>query len=85
MLLLFHLDLSGRSNLNHAHATGQLGQPLLQFLTIVIAGGFANQDADLLNARLNGIRGAFSLNNRGEVLSSGHRAGTTKIRQSSIL
>ncbi len=33
------LDLGGRADLDHADAAGQLGQPLLQLLAVVVAGG----------------------------------------------
>jgi len=49
--LLFHLDFGGGTDLDHRHAAGQLGHALLQLLTVVVAGGFFDLDADLLDAR----------------------------------
>src|SRR5262249_50614872 len=51
-LLLLHLGLSSRADLDHRHAAGQLRQPLLQFLAIVVAGGLIDLGAQLLNAAL---------------------------------
>src|SRR5579859_8040324 len=44
MLLLFHLDLGGGAHFDDANATSQLGQALLQFLAIIIAGGFRSEE-----------------------------------------
>ena len=51
-LLLFHLDLRGRSDVDLGHATRQLGQPLLEFLTIVITGRSIDLVLDLVDATL---------------------------------
>jgi ABC-2 type transport system permease protein len=39
VLLLLELDLGGRADLDHRHAAGQLGQPLLQLLAVVVGVG----------------------------------------------
>ena len=40
-LLLFHFDLGGGADLDHRDTAGQLGNPLLQFLAIVIGEVFS--------------------------------------------
>src|SRR5207247_9018944 len=51
-LLLLHLDLGGRADLDDRDAADQLGQALLQLLTVVVRGGLLDLGADLLHARL---------------------------------
>src|SRR5690606_8711252 len=59
-LLFLHLDLGRGTNLDHGHATGQLGDALLQLLAVVVGGGFLDLRLDLLDARLDvaGFAGA---------------------------
>ncbi len=49
-LLFLHLGLGRRADLDHRHAAGQLGQPLLQLLAVVVRGGLFDLGADLLDA-----------------------------------
>ena len=49
-LLLLHFGLGGRADLDHRDAAGQLRQPLLQLLAIVIGGGLVDLGAQLLDA-----------------------------------
>ena len=51
-LLFLHLGLGGRAHFNHRDAAGELRQPLLQFLAIVIRGGLLDLSAELLDAAL---------------------------------
>ena len=53
-LLLFHLGLGGRADLDDGDAADQLGQPLLQFLAVVIRGGVLDLRAQLLHASFDG-------------------------------
>jgi hypothetical protein len=59
-LLLLHLDLGGRTDLDHGDAAGELRDALLQLLLVVVAGGFLDLLADRLDARLDvaGLAGA---------------------------
>ena len=50
-LLFLHLDFGGGTDLDHGHAAGQLGHALLQLLAVVVAGGFLDLHAHLLDAR----------------------------------
>ncbi|MCY1522089.1 hypothetical protein D9M68_569340 [compost metagenome] len=49
-LLLLHFHLSGGANPDHRYATGQLGDPLLQLLLVVVAGGLVDLPPDGLDA-----------------------------------
>src|SRR5436305_7738878 len=60
-LALLQLDLGGRANLDDRHATRQLGQPLLQLLTVVVAGRLVDLDLDLADAGLDFGRLAAAL------------------------
>src|SRR5205823_6456941 len=42
------LDLSASADLDQAHATGELGQSLLELLAVVVAGGRVDLGLDLL-------------------------------------
>src|SRR5208337_3529166 len=58
-LLLFHLGLGCRAHLDLSHAAHQLGQPLLQFLAVVVGSGVFDLGAELLHAAFD--RGALSI------------------------
>ena len=47
VLALLHLDLGGAADADHRDAAGQLGQPLLQLLTVVVGGRLLDLRADL--------------------------------------
>src|SRR6185503_18893226 len=51
-LLLLHLGLGGRADLDHGDAADELGEALLQLLAIVVARGVLDLRADLLDAPL---------------------------------
>ena len=46
VLAFLHLGLGGRPGLDHRHAAGELGQPLLELLAVVVAGGLLDLVAD---------------------------------------
>ena len=52
VLLLLQLGLGGRADLDHRHAAGQLGQPLLQLLAVEVGGRRLDLGLDLLDAAL---------------------------------
>ena len=56
VLLLLQLGLGRRADLDHRHAAGQLGQPLLQLLAVEVAGRRLDLRADLLDAALDRLR-----------------------------
>ena len=49
-LLLLHLDLGRRTDLDHGDAAGELGNALLQLLLVVVGGGFLDLLLDLSDA-----------------------------------
>src|SRR5664280_1795933 len=49
VLLLLELDLGGRADLDDGHAAGQLGEPLLQFLAVVVGIRLLDLGADLVD------------------------------------
>src|SRR5581483_8606410 len=52
VLLLLELDLGGGADLNDRHTAGELGQPLLELLTIPVRVGVIDLGLDLLDAAL---------------------------------
>ena len=52
VLALLHLDLGGAADADHRDAAGELGQPLLQLLAVVVGGGLLDLRADLADAGL---------------------------------
>ena len=49
-LLFLHLGLGRGADLDDRHAAGQLRQPLLQLLAVVVRGGLVDLGAELLDA-----------------------------------
>ena len=47
-----HLDLGGAADLDDRHAAGQLGQPLLQLLAVVVGGRLLDLRLELRDAAL---------------------------------
>src|SRR5207247_4932640 len=52
ILALLHLDFGRAADADHGYAARELGQTLLQLLTVVVRSGFLDLRLDLLNARL---------------------------------
>ncbi len=52
--LLLHLDFGRGTDLDQRHTAGQLGDTLLELFLVVVAGGFVDLDADLLDAAFDG-------------------------------
>ena len=61
VLALLELDLGGRADLDHRNAAGQLGQPLLQLLAVVVGVALLDLVADLVDPAgdLVGVAGAL--------------------------
>src|SRR5271168_170382 len=49
---LFHFSLGRTADADYRDSAGELGQPFLQFLLVVVGGGLLNLRLDLSNARL---------------------------------
>ena len=67
-LLLLHLGLGGRTDVDHRHAAGQLRQTLLELLAVVVRGGLVDRDLDLLDAPVDLVLLARAVDDRGVVL-----------------
>src|SRR5437667_11587520 len=52
ILALLHLDLGGTTDADHCNAASELGQSLLQLLTIVVGSGLLDLRLDLSDTRL---------------------------------
>src|SRR5215217_7975096 len=75
VLLLLELDLGGRPDLDHAHAPGQLGQPLLELLAVVVGVGVLDLGPDLVDPALDVVGVALALDDGGLGLGDDHLAG----------
>src|SRR5262249_31758820 len=84
-LLLLHLRLGGRADLDDRHAAGQLGQPLLQLLAVVVRRGLLDLGADLLDAPLDLLRLARPLDESRVVLIDNHLLGAAEIGELDVL
>src|SRR3972149_2670218 len=77
MLLLFQFTLGAGAHADNGDAAGQLRQPLLQFLLVVVRGGVLDLDLDLLDAPLDFFGRAFAFDDRRVVLVGRHLGGLT--------
>ena len=64
-LALLHLGLGGRPDVDLGDAAGELGEPLLELLAVVLAVGVADLAADHLGPGLDLGRGAGAFDDRG--------------------
>ena len=78
MLALLGLDLGGSADLDDSHAASQLGQTLLQLLTVVIRVGVLDLSADLGHASVDVFLGASALNDGGLVLGDDDLLGVAE-------
>src|SRR5712691_665446 len=79
MLLLLELDLSRCAHFDHGDAARQLGQALLELLPVEVAGGLGDLRADLLDATLDRLLRATTLDDGGLVLVGLHLARPAEI------
>ena len=84
-LLLLHFDFGGGADLDHGHAAGQLGHALLQLLAVVVAGGFLDLDADLLDAGLDVGGSAGAVDDGGVFLAHFDALGLAQVGQGDLL
>ena len=75
ILLLLDLDLGRAADLDHGDAAGELGQPLLQLLLVVVRGGVLDLLLDLADARLDVGLLAGAVDDGGVVLGDRHLLG----------
>src|SRR5688500_2688408 len=84
-LLLLHLGLGGRADVDDRNATAQLGEPLLQFLTVVVAGALLDGAADLADAALDVGLLALAVHHRRIVLVDHDALGAAEIVERRVL
>src|SRR5215213_230459 len=85
VLLLLELSLGGRTDLDHCHAAGQLGEALLQLLAVEVRGCRVDLGANLLDAPLDRVRVTGALDEGGVVLGRDDAARATKILERSAV
>ena len=84
-LLLLHLGLGGRTDLDDGDAADQLREPLLQLLAVVVRGRVLDLRAELLDAALDGRRRAGALDDRRVVLVDGDLLGLAEVVELDVL
>src|SRR6266852_7273042 len=82
---LLHLDLGGAADADHRDAAGELGQTLLQLLTVVVRGGFLDLRLDLVDARLDVGLLAGAVDDGGVLLVDHHLLGATEHGERDVL
>ena len=78
ILALLHLDLGRAADADHRDAAGELGQTLLQLLTVVVRGGLLDLRLDLRDARLDVGLLAGAVDDRGVFLVDHHLLGAAE-------
>src|SRR5262249_48204935 len=68
ILLLLDLDLGGAAHADHRHAARELGQPLLQLLTVIVGRALLDLRLDLADAGLDVLLLAGAVDDRGLLL-----------------
>src|SRR5581483_8798789 len=84
ILAFLHLDLSGAADLDHRHAAGELGQPLLQLLLVVVGRRLLDLRFDLADAGLDVLLLAGAIDD-GVVLGYGDALGFAEHGERDIL
>src|SRR6185436_480711 len=78
ILALLDFDFGRAADADHRDAACELGQTLLQLLTVVVRGGFLDLRLDLLNAALDVGLLAGAVDDRGVLLVDHHLLGATE-------
>src|SRR5579859_2660232 len=78
ILALPHLDLGRAADADHRDAARELGQTLLQLLTVVVRGGLLDLRLDLRDARLDVGLLAGTVHDRGVLLLDHHLLGAAE-------
>src|ERR1700720_1865174 len=85
ILALLHLNLGRAADADHRDAAGELGQTLLQLLTVVVRGGFLDLRLDLVDARLDVGLLAGAADDGGVFLVDHHLLGATEHGERDVL
>src|SRR6476659_1669319 len=78
ILALLHLDLGGTADADHRNAAGELRQPLLQLLLVIVGRGLFDLGFDLGNSGLDLGLPACAVHDRGVFLVDHHFFGAAK-------
>ena len=78
VLLLLHLDLGGAADADHRDAAGELGEPLLQLLAVIVGGGLLDLRLDLGNPGLDVLLLAGAVDDGGLLLLDDHLLGAAR-------
>ena len=79
--LFFHFRFAAGTDVDLCHAAGQFGQPLLQFFTVIIAGGGVDLGANLVDAAFDVRLAADAFDDDGVVVVDGDFLGLTQLCQ----
>ena len=85
VLLLLDLDLGGAADLDDRHAAGQLGQPLLQLLAVVVGGRLLDLRLDLRDAAVDVLLLAGAADDRRVLLVDPHPLGVAQHVERDVL
>jgi hypothetical protein len=83
--LFLHLGFGGSTDVDDGDAAGELGEALLELLTVVIAGGFVDLVLDLGHASGDGVAAAFAFDDDGVFLADGDALGTAEVGELDVL
>ncbi len=83
--LFLHFGLGCGADLDHGNAADQLGQALLQFLAVVVAGGLLDLAADFLHPAFDLLGLAVAFDDGGVVLVDGDLLGLAEIAHLHVL
>jgi hypothetical protein len=85
ILALLHLGLGGTADPDDRNAAGELGQPLLQLLAVVVGRGVLDLGLDLVDAALDALLLAGTVDDRGVLLLDAHLAGAAEHVEGHVL
>ena len=85
VLGLLHLDLGRGADLDDGHAAGQLGETLLELLTVEVGVGVLDLGLDLLDAALDGVGVAGAVDDGRVVLGHDDLAGAAELRELGVV
>ena len=85
ILPLLDLDLGRAADADHRDTAGELRQPLLQLLLVVVRGGLLDLRLDLVDARLDLLLLAGAINDGRGLLGDGHPLGMSEHGQGHVL
>ena len=85
VLLLLHLGLGGRADLDDGDAAGELGEALLELLAVEVRVGVLDLGLDLVDAALDRVGVAGAVDDRGRVLGDDDAARAAELRELRVL